>query len=40
MWGSDEVGLRWDPYLHREEPAVKQDGYKTLVMTFLVSRGF
>ena len=29
----DEAGLRWDPYLHREEPAVKQERYKAIVMT-------
>ena len=29
----DEAGLRWDPYLHREQPAVKQGRGKALVMT-------
>lgn len=36
---SDAVGLRWDPYIHREVPAVKQEGYKVPVMTCSPSEG-
>lgn len=34
----DEVVLRWDPYIHREETEMKQERYEALVATFSVSQ--